>query len=269
MTRLIPAFLCAIGGALLLSAAAAAGPRHPSNASSSVVVPHGQPVQIVLAGDLTGYGSGFEPSVLQAVRLAIIAHPALHGFPIHLSVVDAPCGNPAADVAAAQSIVANTQTVGVLGQFCSGGFDQALPVYQAAGVVVISGSATSDALPSFAPTVFDRTAVSDGDGGTAWYAQVTALPGNLAWRGAFADLLGAPPTDFADLYQDAAKMLIRSIRITSWIDRNGNLIVSRAALAYALRHTTNLPGVTCTVTINPTTGNRINDPKSLALCAAG
>jgi ABC-type branched-subunit amino acid transport system substrate-binding protein len=263
MTRLSQAVLCALAGALVLATAATAGPR----ASSAVVVPHGQPVQIVLAGDLTGYGSGFEPSVLQAVRLAIIAHPSVHGFPIHLSVVDAPCGNPAADVAAAQSIVANTQNIGVLGQLCSSGFDQALSLYQAAGVVVISGSATSDALPALGPTVFDRTAVSDGDGGTAWYTQVAALPGDLAWRGAFADLLGAPPTDFADLYQDAAKLLIRSIRITSWVDRNGNLIVNRAALAYAVRHTTNLPGVTCTISIDPTTGNRINDPKSLALCA--
>ncbi len=264
MSKLVRIVVATTGAALVLAGVATAAFARPTG--TPVVVPHGQPVQITLAGDLTGYGAPFELNAEQAVRLAIVAHPSVHGFPIHLNVVNAPCGDTAADVAAATSIVANTQNVGVLGQFCSSGFDQALPIYQAAGVVVISGSATSDALPPFGPTVFDRTAVSDGDGFDAWYAQVAALPRDLAWRGAFAALLGTSPTDFADLYGDAAKMLIRSLEDTAWVDRSGNLVVDRAALARSVRHTKGLRGITCTVTIDPSTGNRVNDPKALARC---
>ena len=262
----VVAFAACVSLLSIGAATAAAGGR--SRASAVVVIQHGQPVQITLAGDLTGFGAPFEVNAQQAVQLAVVAHPSVRGFPIHVNVANAPCGDTAADVAAATSIVANTQNVGVLGQLCSGGFEQALPIYQAAGVVVISGSATSDALPALGPAVFNRTAVSDGDGGAAWYAQVASLPGDVAWRGAFAALLGAPPPDFADLYYDAARMLIRSVQGTSWVDSAGNLIVNRAALARSVRHTTGLRGVTCTITIDPATGNRVNDPRALAQCAS-
>jgi ABC-type branched-subunit amino acid transport system substrate-binding protein len=251
--------------ALAFAASAAAG--HRSTGTARVVVSHGQPVQIAFADDLTGFGAPFGPDAENAIRLAIVAHPTVHGFPIQLNVVNAPCGDPAADVAAAAGIVANTQNAGVLGQFCSSGFDQSLPIYQAAGVVVVSGSATSDALPAFGPTVFDRTAVSDGDGGTAWYTQVASLPADLAWQGAYAALFGAPPAQFADLYGDAARVLLRSLRDTSWVDNHGNLVVDRAALARAVRHTKDARGITCTITIDPATGNRVNDLKALARCA--
>jgi len=266
MTELTAIVASVFSAAVLLVGAASASPRH-FGTGTQVVVPRGQPVQIAFAGDTTSFGAPFDLNALQAVRLAIVAHPTVHGFPIHVNVVDAPCGDPTADVAAAQAVVANTQNVGVVGQLCSGGFDQALPVYQAAGVVVISGSATNDALPQDGPTVFDRTIVADGDGGDAWLAQLPTLPGDTAWRGAFADLLGSPPTDFADLYYDAASVLLRSLRHTASVDRNGSLVVDRAALARDVRRTNGVRGVTCTITIDPATGNRVNDPKSLARCA--
>jgi ABC-type branched-subunit amino acid transport system substrate-binding protein len=267
MKRLLELIACT-GSALLVSitGAAAAGTHHL--APESVVVPHGQPVQIALADDLTGFASGYAASVENAVRLAVVAHPDVHGFPIRLNVVDAPCGDSTADASTASAIVANTQNVGVLGQLCSAGFDQALPIYQQAGIVVISGSATSDSLPALGPTVFNRTVVSDGDGGTVWYAQVQTLPRDGAWDSAYADLFGAPPTDFADLYYDAATVLISKLDATASVDKSGDLVIDRAQLARAVRRTTNQDGITCTVTIDPKTGNRINDPKALKRCGS-
>jgi ABC-type branched-subunit amino acid transport system substrate-binding protein len=266
MRRLNTFVAAACGAALLISTAASASSRRPSE-GSQVVVPHGQAVQIAFAGDTTSFASVFDANALEAVRLAIVAHPEVDGFPIHVNVVEAPCADPAGDVAAAQSIVTNPQNVGVLGQFCSGGFGQALAVYQAAGVVVISGSATDDSLPPFGPTVFNRTIVANGDGGDAWFAQLPTLARDAAWRSAFADLFGSPPTDFADLYYDATSVLLRSLRHTASVDRNGNLVVDRAALARDVRRTKDVHGVTCTITIDPATGNRVNDAKSLARCA--
>jgi hypothetical protein len=71
----------------------------------------------------------------------------------------------------ATAIVTNTQNTAVLGNICSVGMVSALPIYEAAGVVTISGSATSSVLPALGPTVFNRTAVvsdASGDAGDIW-----------------------------------------------------------------------------------------------------
>ena len=56
-------------------------------------------------------------------------------------------------VPAAATIVAHTENIGVLGQVCSLAFAETLPVYEAAGLVVITGTASSDGLAAFGPTV--------------------------------------------------------------------------------------------------------------------
>jgi ABC-type branched-subunit amino acid transport system substrate-binding protein len=244
-----------------------------SSVTSQVLVPRGQAVQIAFADDLTGSASGFGASLANAVQMAVDARPVVRGFPIHVNLVDAPCGDSSADVAAANSIVANGQNLGVLGQLCSSGFDQPLAVYQTAGLVTISGSATDPSLPSFGPTIFDRTAVNDSccpfvDQFDPWYAIVQALPTDLAWQQAYSVRFGAPPTAFADLYYDAAGLLIRKLRTVSRIDGDGNLVVDRAALARAVRDTTGYHGVTCRISLDPATGNRVDDPRTLGRCTS-
>ena len=259
------------GALLMLSAAAAAAfcgtavAAAGASDSARVIVPRGQPVEIAFADDLTGFGSSFAASLANAVEMAVEAHPAIRGFPIQISLFDAPCGDPAADAAAATSIVANRQNVAVLGQLCSYGFDQALPIYESGGVVTISGSATADSLPSFAPTVFNRTVVDDGDGFSSWYAMVSLASRDLAWQQAYAAEFGAAPTPFADLYYDAAGLLIRRLQRVSTIE-DGNLVIDRTALAQAVRQTTSYQGVTCAVTLDPATGNRLNDSTAPSHC---
>jgi len=50
---------------------------------------------------------------------------------------------------------------------------------------------------------------------------------------------------------------------------NGYLVIDQAALANAVRKTTNYQGVTCTVALDTVTGNRIDDPAALARCSGG
>jgi hypothetical protein len=38
---------------------------------------------------------------------------------------------------------------------------------------------------------------------------------------------------------------------------SGRLVIDRAALAQAIRHTTRFPGVTGSITLDPATGNRV------------
>jgi hypothetical protein len=55
---------------------------------------------------------------------------------------------------------------------------------------------------------------------------------------------GTAPTAFADLYYDAASLLIRDVQSTSSIEGSGNLVINRAALSQAVPTTTKYQGVT-------------------------
>ena len=140
--------------ALLVVFSSGAALAASASDGTQVIVPRGQPVEVAFAADLTGSANGFTASLANAVQMAVEAHPAIRGFPIQINLVDPPCGDATLDVAAARAIVADTQNVGVFGQFCSSGFDQALPAYQAGDLVTIMGSATDPSLPSFGPSVF-------------------------------------------------------------------------------------------------------------------
>ena len=47
---------------------------------------------------------------------------------------------------------------------------------------------------------------------------------------------------------------------------DGNLVIERKALAKAVRSTTDFDGVTCTITLDAASGNRLDDQASLARC---
>jgi hypothetical protein len=239
----------------------------PVSNAVQVVVPPGQPIQIAFANDS---GSGFATSLADAVTMAVGNHATVDGFPIEVNMVDVrACGDLPANIAAAATgaykITSNLQNVAVLGQVCSNGFAQALRIYETAGIVVLTGSATSPALPAAGPEVFNRTTVDDNTF-DSWYATISQVPVDLVWRQQYTDRFGTPPMDFADLYYDAANILIDDITAVSQVDSKGELVVNRAALAAAVRNTNGYPGVTCSVTID-NNGNRTDDAVALSTCA--
>jgi hypothetical protein len=259
--------------AVTASAAGASTPRKKKvvpplvSNTAHVVVPRGQPIQIAFASD-----SGFDgtASLTDAIRMAVANHPAVLGFPIRINTVNAPtCGSPpntvSAAMTAAYKITANLQNVAVLGQVCSHGFAQALAIYQKSDLVVISGSATNAALPAAGPTVFNRTIVDDNRVDD-WYPVISQLPSELAWRLDYTDKFGSPPSNFADLYYDAANIVIDDVAGASKVDAKGELVVNRAALATAVRTTSAYPGVTCSVTID-SIGDRTDDSAAINTCA--
>lgn len=243
-----------------------------TSTSTQVVVARGQPVQVAFAADLTGLTSAFAASLGNAVQMAVEAHPAIRGFPIQINVVNMPCGDATADLAGATSIVASAQNVAVLGPFCSTADAVALQIFQAADLVTLSGSTTNPFLPTLGPDVFNSVDVSDSccpyvDLSDPWYAIVATLPSDLAWRQAYSLEFGAAPAAFADLYYDAASLLIRNLQNVSSTDGSENLLINRAALTQAVRSTSKYQGVTCTITLDPATGYRVNDPTALSRCA--
>lgn len=257
LTPMLAAVLAAI--ALLVPAAAT-----PAG-GGTVVVPRGKPVQIVFTADSAQFAS-LSSAFEDAVRMAIERRPSIHGFPVQLNVVEAPCAGDAAS--AASAIVANPQNVAVIGHLCSLPSIAALPVYEAAGIVAVSGSATADFLPGLGPTVFDRTVVPDGEpASAAWFAAVDALPSVHEWAVDYRHEFGSDPPELAPFYFDAATIVLRALQRVS--ESAGDaLVVDRQALAAEVRGTTRFQGVTCRVTLDPATGNRVLDLDALARCAA-
>ena len=255
----------AIVVAVLVSAtSASAQPVATSpTTTSTVVVPRGQPVQIAFTADTTQVPiiADFTASAEDAIQLAVEQHPTIRGFRVQVNYVETDCFGD--NTSSATAIVSNTQNTAVLGNICSSGMVSALPIYQAAGVVTISGSATNSGLPALGPTVFNRTAtVSDaaGDPGDIWASQVAALPSVLEWEQEFEAEFGMAPffEPYPGLYFDAASLLLSDLQRVSKIV-NGNLVIDRSALASAVRNTTNFEGVSCTISLDPLTGNRVND----------
>jgi ABC-type branched-subunit amino acid transport system substrate-binding protein len=120
--------------------------------------------------------------------------------------------------------------------------------------------------------VFNRTTVNDTccpfvDEFNLWYATLVTLPSDVAWQQSYSAEFGAPPAAFADLYYDATSLLIRNLQNVSSIDSGRNLVVDKGALAQAVRSTTHYQGVSCRITLDPATGNRLNDPTALSRCA--
>lgn len=244
-------------------------------AGGQVVVPRGHPVQIAVVLDHTGLLAPLGADARKAVEMALEKHSRVKGFRVQINDFDGPChlSTPAATFAANQKaatdVIANPQNVAVIGHMCSPPDAVVLPIYQAAGLVTLSGSATKPGLPSHGPDVFNTLAVPDPEF-NAWYAKVMALPGDLRWRARYAAEFGTAPGDYADLYYDAASVILHEIAAVATID-HGNMVIDRALLARAVRTLAHSPtqgfmGVSCWINLTAD-GYRINDLASLQQCA--
>lgn len=249
-------------------------PRSQAPAADNVVVPPGGRVQIAVVVPITGESAAVGAGAWNAVLLAVEKQSRIKGFAVQLNKFNGPCGSDdGLNVLAANQVVANPQNVAVIGHFCSNHFIEALPIYEAAGVVTVSGSATNPTLASFGRGVFNAVAISDSccpyqDNFDPWYAEVSQLPADLLWRQQdYAPAFGAPPPPYADFYFDAASLLLQKIASSASLDAKGNLVVGRPALALAVRTTTAFQGVTCDVTL-ASSGFRVDDPVSLNKCAS-
>ncbi len=265
---------------VLVSALTASGARAGVR---QVIFPRGQRVEIALVVDQAqSFTQGFE----NAVHMAVQKTPTIDGYPVQvLTYKNATCDStPAAvdaNAAAARSVVANPHVVAVIGHECSYAFGavtapgssgcappfatSALSIYQSAGIPTINGSATNPCLPPVGKTVFNRTAAAD-PGFDEWYRKVEKLPSDLKWEALYTNEFHVRPTEWADLYYDAANMLLAKVAAVAHLKPSGTgnvLVIDRAALAAAIRHTTDFPAVSCPITIDPATGNRKGGPAAI------
>jgi branched-chain amino acid transport system substrate-binding protein len=124
----------------------------------------GESIEIAYVGPMTGPYSAFGIDISRGAELAIKDHPDIMGFPIELVVEDTQ-GSPEEGAAVANKLAADDKLIGVAGHTFSGSTEAAIPVYEDAGLVMVSPSTTLVDLPKKGPNVYNRVAFSDGDQG--------------------------------------------------------------------------------------------------------
>ena len=113
-----------------------------------VTVEAGDAIQIRSLEAITGDVAFFGLPIDRATQIAVDDYGQIHGFDVDLGTsLDDLCSNDGGQ-AAAQTIVADEDVVGVIGTSCSGAAVAAAPLITDAGVVLISGGNTSPALTS-------------------------------------------------------------------------------------------------------------------------
>lgn len=114
----------------------------------AVTVEAGEAIQIRSLQVISGPDSTLGIPEERAVRLAVADYGQIHGHDVEVGTgLDDLCSADGGQ-AAAQTIVADDQVVGVIGTSCSGAATAAMPLISEDGMVMISGSNTSPALTS-------------------------------------------------------------------------------------------------------------------------
>ena len=123
--------------------------EHLGDGSLGVVtVEAGDAIQIRSLEAITGDVAFFGLPIDRASQIAVDDYGQIHGFDVDLGTsLDDLCSNDGGQ-AAAQTIVADEDVVGVIGTSCSGAAVAAAPLITDAGMVLISGGNTSPALTS-------------------------------------------------------------------------------------------------------------------------
>ena len=150
-------FIAALGAVALIAAACGGGSEFEAGELGAVTVEGGESIQIRSLQVISGPDSSLGIPEENAVRLAVEHYGDIKGHSVEVGTgLDDLCTADGGQ-AAAQTIVADDQVVGVIGTSCSGAATAAMPLISDAGMVMISGSNTSPALTSD----FEGTAGTD------------------------------------------------------------------------------------------------------------
>ncbi len=138
----------ALGALALVAAACGGGVDFEAGDLGAVTVEDGESIQIRSLQVITGPDATLGIPEERAVRLAVADFGQIFGHDVEVGTgLDDLCSADGGQ-AAAQTIVADDQVVGVIGTSCSGAATAAMPLISQDGMVMISGSNTSPALTS-------------------------------------------------------------------------------------------------------------------------
>jgi branched-chain amino acid transport system substrate-binding protein len=120
----------------------------------------GDKIKLGYVGPMTGDYAAFGTDISRGVELAVKYHGAVMGFEIEVVVEDTQ-GTPEQGAAVANKFAADEKMAAVVGHTFSGSTEVAIPIYQNAGIAMMSPSATNPGLVAIGSDVFNRVAFTD------------------------------------------------------------------------------------------------------------
>lgn len=212
----------AIAVVVVASACGSAGTKRPTPTptqpppSPTIIIAPGAPIVIGVSAALSGDQASLGTDIADAADLAASdAGGAYGGHPLKVQRLDDGCADPEKAVEVARTLIGTDGLVGVVGPMCTTGAQAADSVYEAAGVVHVSPSATRVDLSAQGERYFFRTAWrDDAQAG----AQAKYLTGTLAVKTAVLVDDGEPygkglADEFADAFAKAGGRVLSRERV--------------------------------------------------------
>lgn len=124
------------------------------------VIPAGSTVKLGMGAPMTGDYASFGIDISQGATVAVKDAGQFEGFSFELVAQDTQ-GSPEGGAAVANKLATDPTVVAIPGHIFSGSTEAAIPVYEKAGIPMLSPSATNPPLTSLGSKVFNRIAFTD------------------------------------------------------------------------------------------------------------
>ncbi len=153
--------------ALVLAACGPAAAKAPDACNAELgcaVITKDQTVKIGYAGPMTGDYSQFGVDMSNAMKLAVADMGDVQGWKVEMAIED-DGGGAEGGAAVANKLVSDPTFVAMAGHAFSGATAAAMPIYEKAGIPMMSPSATNPDLTTKGSKVFNRNAFTDTEQG--------------------------------------------------------------------------------------------------------
>lgn len=131
-----------------------------TDAKGCAVIEPGQTIKIGMGAPMTGDNAPFGIDISQGATIAVQDAGEFEGFSFEL-VAEDDGGAPEGGAAVANKLVSDPTVVAIAGHIFSGATDAAMPIYEQAGLPMMSPSATNPPLTQKGSTVFNRLVFTD------------------------------------------------------------------------------------------------------------
>lgn len=128
------------------------------------VIPAGETIKLGMGAPLLGDYSMFGIDISEGVALALAQDDGFEGWSYELVAEDTG-GQAEAGAAVANKMVTDPTVAAIAGHIFTGPTDAAIPIYEKAGLPMMSPSATNPSLTAKGSSVFNRLAFTDADQG--------------------------------------------------------------------------------------------------------
>jgi branched-chain amino acid transport system substrate-binding protein len=162
------AFFLMLALALLLAACGPAAGAEPEACQADefgcAAIKQGQSIKVGYSGPMTGDYSQFGIDMSNAMKLAVAAFGDIQGWKVEMAIED-DGGGAEGGAAVANKLVSDPTFVAMAGHAFSGATAAAIPIYEKAGIPMMSPSATNPDLTTTGSAVFNRNAFTDTEQG--------------------------------------------------------------------------------------------------------